>query len=67
MQQPDKQEFIKSMEKEIADQLSNGNFSMVLRSQVPKRTNHSASSVANEKEKRYYHKKGQKMESKIGS
>ena len=36
MREPDRDEFIKAMNKEINDQMKNGNFSIVRRSQVPK-------------------------------
>ena len=38
MKQPDRAEFIKAMEKEVKDQMNNGNFSIVLASSVPKGT-----------------------------
>ena len=36
MREPDRDEFIKAMHKEIIDQMKNGNFSIVRRSKVPK-------------------------------
>ena len=36
--EPDRAEFIKAMEKEVKDQMDNGNFSIVLASSVPKGT-----------------------------
>jgi hypothetical protein len=36
LKQPDKQEFVKAMEKERNDQYDNGNFSLIHRSKVPK-------------------------------
>ena len=38
MKEPDRAEFIKAMEKEVKDQMDNGNFSIVLASSVPKGT-----------------------------
>ena len=35
MQQPDRKEFIKAMQKEIQDQMQNGNFSIVKQSEIP--------------------------------
>ena len=36
MKQPDKKEFVKAMQKEVEDQMSNGNFSIIHKSDVPK-------------------------------
>ena len=36
MKEPDREQFLKAMEKETQDQLNNGNFTVMLRSQVPK-------------------------------
>ena len=36
MKEPDRAEFIKVMEKEVADQMNNGNFSIMPRSELPK-------------------------------
>ena len=36
MKEPDKEQFLMAMEKEAQDQLNNGNFTIMLKSQVPK-------------------------------
>jgi len=36
MRQKDKREFIKAMKKEVQDQMENGNFTIIKRSEVPK-------------------------------
>jgi hypothetical protein len=36
MKEPDRQEFINAMEKEVLDQMNNGNFSLIKRVEVPK-------------------------------
>ena len=36
MKEPDKEPFLMAMEKEAQDQLNNGNFTIMLKSQVPK-------------------------------
>jgi hypothetical protein len=35
MREPDRQEFIKAMQKEVLDQMNNGNFSLIKRVDVP--------------------------------
>eukprot|EP00978_Attheya_sp_CCMP212_P047242 scaffold421280_cov72-Attheya_sp.AAC.5 len=48
MKEPDKAEFLKAVQKEVRDQMENGNFSTIPRSQVKTYKENTSSSVANE-------------------
>ena len=56
MKEPDKEQFLMAMEKEARDQLNNGNFTIMLRSQCPKRCKDITNGVVNEKKKGHHNR-----------